>query len=129
MAFSPGSDAVITVNSVDLSEFLTGFNFDTKRETMRKKVLGNNPDVVVPLTPATSGTMDGLLDETAIAAFQTFMEDDTPASLPLTYAPQGVSGITWAGVALFSNFHVESPSDDLSAFSVDWDINGTWLMT
>lgn len=126
MAFGPGSDAVITVGGVDISEFLSGGDFETTRESKRLTVLGGNPQVVIIQSPATSGTFEFYYDSDVVTPFTDFMEDPTPAALAITVAPQGAGGDVFSGSALFTNFKVDYPGDDVVSGSVDWEINGAW---
>lgn len=133
MAFGPGSDAVVQVDDdggslTDISPYLSGGDFETARDTKRLTVLGGNAQSVIVQSPATSGTLEGYYDGAAIDVFQTFMEDPAPATRTMQIDPQGSgSGLDrFTGEALFSNFKVEFPGDDVATFSVDWDINGSW---
>lgn len=129
MAFGPGSDAVVTLGGTDISEFLSGGDFETERETKELPVLGGNPQVVIILAPKTSGTFEFYYDSDVVTPFTDFMEDPTPASLACTIAPQGAGGDTFSGSILLSNFKVEFPGDDVVSGSVDWTVNGAWTRT
>ena len=126
--FSAGSNATVSLGGTPISAYLTSANFDTSRDNITLNLLGGAGKARIPMSPETSGTLEGGYRAEISAIVQAYMEDTDPAPLPMVFTPQG-SGDTYTADVHLSDWSTDAPGDDATTFSVDYEVVGIWTMT
>jgi hypothetical protein len=128
MPFTPGSAATVSISGTPIAAYLTSAGFSTDRDAITLNLLGGNAKAKIVQSPTTSGTLEGAYEPTVSAIFQPYFEDPNPTALAMVYVPQG-TGDTYTGNAHFTNWSTDTPGDDAATFSVDYEIDGDWVLT
>lgn len=137
MAFSPGSIAVVQIDSTaagslaNISAYVSSFHYEQDRDISDLKVLGGNPVSRLVGSVATQGTIEGYFDPTVDEIFETAMNESTPVTRTLQFDPAGsaTGARRFTGEAYISHYEVDTPGDDTSAWRADFVINGAWTQT
>jgi len=125
MGFVHGSKAVITVNSVALTNYVDDVSFDGSVETAETTVLGNTGKSFIPGLQDGSFKLSGKFDPTADAAFAAMNQ---VASLPVVYGPQGsTTGLPkFTCNAILSKYNLKTGVSAAGTFDADFTISGGW---
>ena len=125
MAFAHGTVAVITVNSVNISTYCNTDSLETEAETAEVTTLGKTAKNYIPGledgTISAEGPFDPTIDSTINSMRRTLV--------PFLIQPQGTaSGLPrYTGNCILTKYKIESPVDDASNWSAEWQISDGWV--
>lgn len=126
MAFSAGFDAVINVNSTDISAYVKDVKFSPARKDYDLPTLGGTPVKSMVGPVKTMIDIQGFVDPTATGVFTTQMAQTTPTSVAVIYEPQG----TTTGLprrtcnAFVVSYDEHSPSEGPAEFTAKLAVDG-----
>lgn len=125
MAFSHGTNAVITINSVNLSIYSNKVGQDMSTDTAETTTLGKTAKNYIPGledgTISLSGPFDVPLD-TAINAMRRIL-------VPFIYQPQGTTtGLPkYTGNCILTKYKLEDSTDDAGTWEAEFQITDGWV--
>jgi len=125
MAFSHGTNAVLTVNAVNLSAYINKTGMDMQTDTAEVTVLGNTAKNYIPgLEDGTiplAGPYDVALD-TAINAMRRTL-------VAFIYQPQGTTtGLPkYTGNCLLTSYKITTGTDDAGTWEAQVQLSNGWV--
>ena len=127
MAFSAGYDAVILVNSVDISAYTEKVTAAIKRADMQLPRLGANQVARLVGPAQTDLTMNGWIDPAVTAVFHPLSIATAPATVPISYKPEGTLGAdTRTGTAYLLDYDEETDAKNPAMWTAHLVVNGDW---
>jgi hypothetical protein len=119
--------AVITVNSVNISQYTETPSLDTEADTAEVTTLGKTAKNYIPGLEDGSISASGPLDvvvDTAINAMRRVL-------VPFIFQPQGTAtGLPkYTGQCILTKYKLESPVDDAGNWEAEWQITDGWVRT
>lgn len=124
MAFSHGTNAKMSVNSVDVSAYLNTAGLDTETETAEVTTLGKTAKNYIPGledgTFSLGGPFDPSIDSTMNALRRTVV--------PFLYQPQGATaGLPrYSGNCLITSYSIETTTDDAGTWEAEFQLTDGW---
>jgi hypothetical protein len=125
VAFSHGSNAVMTINSVDLSEYINSTSQEMEAETAEVTTLGKTAKNYIPGLEDGTISADGPFDPALDAAIDAMRR----TLVPFVYQPQGTaSGLPkYTGNCILTSYSIETPVDDAGSWEAEWQISDGWV--
>lgn len=122
MAFSHGSVATLTINSVNLSAFLNEASLEIETDDAETTTFGNTAKTFIPGLEESTIELEGLYDPTADAAFNTMRR----TVVPFVYRPAGAgSGLPeYTGNCFLTSYQVETTVDEAGTIEAEYMITG-----
>ena len=125
MGFVQGFLATLTLDTVDITLFVTDVSFDESKTGLDKSVMDGTGDAVV-LPGMTSGTLgiNGHIDQANLNALETTWAKDTVVPFVLTVAEGLGTDAAWSGNIALTDFSKATTFDGNWAFSLSGTTSG-----
>jgi len=125
MAFSHGTNAVITINSVDISEYCNTSSQEMETETAEVTTLGKTAKNYIPGLEDGTISAEGPFEPTMDAAIEAMRR----TLVPFVYQPQGTApGLPkYTGTCILTKYSIETPVDDAGTWEAEWQISDGWV--
>ncbi len=121
--FGSGDLAIITVDSVDISQAVESVKFDRKAKDERHHVLNKGAVVTLVHAPEYTVTVKGLIDPTVAGVFTSNLTT-TPPQIPLIYQPQGAGGPTRTCTVRVTDYSEDTDGSKTGMFDATLAIDG-----
>ena len=128
MAFVHGKNAVFTIATEDLTQYLDNVELDISTDTAESTTLGNDFKTYVVGVSDSSLSISGKWDSTASTGPDAVLQGligDAPSAFE--YGPEGdtTGKVKYSGNAILTDYKVTAPVGDVVAFTADFQISGT----
>jgi len=122
MSFSHGSVAKLTVNSVDVSDYLSDATYNDSIDAAETTTLGKTAKTYIPGLDDGTFKCSGYFDPTMDAAIFAMKR----LVVPFTYSPQGIGTglVQYTGNCVLSSYSVGTAVKDAGSGDAEWQITG-----
>ena len=130
MGFVQGFLATLTLDTVDITLFVTDVSFDQTKTVLDKSVMDGtgNMDVIPGMESGTLG-INGHIDQANLNALETSWAKDTVVPFVLTVAEGLGTDAAWTGNIAMSDFSKATTFDGNWAFSITGTTSGNVAYT
>lgn len=127
MAFSHGSLATLSVNSVSFTAYLNEASYADSIDFAETTTLGNTAKQYVPGLDDGTFKCSGFFDPTADAALVAMKR----AIVPFIYQPQGAGTgkVQYAGNCILTSYNIGTNVSDAASGDAEWQITGAVTRT
>jgi len=127
VAFNSGFEAVINVNSNDISAYTEKVQVDVKRNDQKLPRLGANQVARLVGPAETEIKLEGWVDPALTAVLFPLAVDSPPTLVPISYQPEGAAGTdTRTGNGYVLDYMEETDAKDPAKWSATIVVNGDW---
>ncbi len=130
MGFVQGFLATLTLDTVDITLFVTDVSFDQSKTALDKSVMDSSGDsVMLPGLQTGTLSINGHIDQANLNALETSWAKDTAVAFTLEVNEGLATDAEWAGNIAMSDFTKATTFDGNWAFSISGDTSGAVTYT
>lgn len=127
MSFSPGFEAVVSINNTDISAYTEKVAVSSKRTAMKLPRLGGNQVARLVGPTETELKLEGWIDPTVTNVFFPLITDGSPATVPIEYKPEGAGGTdTRTGTGYILDYDEDTDAKNPAMWKATVVVNGDW---
>lgn len=132
MAFTHGSNATLTVNSVALTGFFNDLSFDRSVDTAETTVFGNTAKTYIPGLSDATLSASGLYDKTAttgvVFALEAILAGNAAVTAVVRPAGATTGNYSYTGSVILTSYSLASTVGDAVQVSAEFQASGTWTI-
>jgi len=130
MGFVQGFLATLTLDSNDITLFVTDVSFDQSKTALDKSVMdGSGDSTMIPGLQTGTMSINGHIDQANLNALETTWAKDTVVPFTLEVSEGLTTDAVWAGNLSMSDFSKSTTFDGNWAFSISGETSGAVTYT
>lgn len=121
--FNHGSVAILLLNAVDYSEYLSEAGLEREIDSAETSALGTTAKTYVPGLTDGSFSLSGMYEPTLDTALDGFHGD---ASIPFEYRPAGTGSgkPKYTGNCILTSYSISTSVDDMASIEAEFQVTG-----